>query len=178
MKKVLFLVLTALFVFPFNMEAKKPKLKLTADIELESKHEGDASKIKFQIDDYMFFNPCYVEGFRVWNGTGQRVYIQWEDARLAYGKVCFDGDTPLTYQNPKADESVFNNSFSVSRKLFSASYINSFDNSLRTLYDSRSLKKSRGSTTVRLDLPIKFSDNHLELYKIKIIYKYIPEEDK
>lgn len=45
MKKVLFLVLTALFVFPFNMEAKKPKLKLTADIELESKHEGDASKI-------------------------------------------------------------------------------------------------------------------------------------
>lgn len=90
----------------------------------------------------------------------------------------FQRDTPLTYQNPKADESVFNNSFSVSRELFSASYINSFDNSLRSLYDSRSLRKNGGSTTVRLDLPIKFSDNHVELYKIKIIYKYIPEEEK
>ena len=178
MKKVLFLVLAVLFVFPFSMKAKKPKLKLTADIELESKHEDDANKVRFRIDDYMFFNSCYVEGFRVWNGTGQRIYIQWEDARLAYGKVCFDGDTPLTYQNPKADESVFNNSFSVSRKLFSASHISSFDNSIMPLYDARSLKKNGGSAIVRLDLPIKFSDNHVELYKIKIIYKYVHEESK
>ncbi len=178
MKKIFLIALAALFMLPMGMEAKKPKMKLTATVELDSQHEGIAKKVEFRINDYMFSNSCYIEGFRVWNATGERIYIQWEDARLLGGKVCFEGDTPLNYMNPKADESVFNYKFSIDRRLFSAKMINSSTNSLYPMYDAKKLKKDGGSRTINLDLPVKFSDNHVELYKVKIIYRAVPVEDK
>jgi len=175
MKKVLFVLTTLLLVLPLGMSAKKPSLKLVANVEVLSHHEGEASRITFLVSD-MMFNSTYVEGFRVWNGTSSRIYLQWEDARLANSRVCFKGDTPQNYQNPKADESVFGSSLSIGRDLFPSNNIDTYDNTLYPIYNAYELKRKGGSDFIKLKLPIKFADNHVELFEIKITYQYVPEE--
>lgn len=113
------------------------------------------------------YDGSYVSYFRMDNNTGERVYIEWENARLDGGKVVFDSDTRLTMGNPKADEAVSAHSHSIMRNLTSMNKVTS--DSIRPIYEVSELKKGK-TRIASLNIPVKFSNGKVIEYKVYIEY--------
>ncbi len=64
---------------------------------------------------------------------------------------------------------------STRRDIFPYGNISRYDNSLRMLYNPRELKKKEEATSVDIMIPIMFSDEKIEIYKLTVTYQYVLE---
>lgn len=173
MKKIFFIALCVYLLQPINLMAK-PKMKLEATVELQSKHEGEYKLVLFDLYP-LISNSCFVEGLKVFNGTKNKISIIWNDAKINYSKLCFRDDTPQNINAPKPNENVYPMMGSTRRDIFPYGNISRYDNSLRMLYNPRELKKKEEATSVDIMIPIMFSDEKIEIYKLTVTYQYVLE---
>lgn len=168
MRKILLLLL---YVFTINVssEAKKIKPIVKSSWEQVSNHSEKGKLVSFNC----MLNstaPAFLSAFACENGTDERIFIEWENARLNGDKVIFGDDTRLTMRNPKTDEAVSPHSSSIVRMIASIGQIlPDIRVALFPASVDKMLKKELGKKgTVEVKIPIRFTDNHIEEY----IYVY------
>lgn len=106
------------------------------------------------------------------NKTDDRIYIEWENARLDNARIAFGDDSRLSMMNPKADETITAKSKSITRMLFAESWV--FSDYVYYPLDKDKIMK-QGGMPVDLILPIRFNDGKTKDYKFKLhIYYYNP----
>lgn len=173
MKKIFSITLCLCVFIPASVMAK-PRMRMESQIKLESNHEGEATLILFDLSPFIS-NTCFVEGLKVFNGTKNRITILWNDAKVNNSKLCFRGDSPSNINSPKSNENVYSMTGSTSWDVFPAGNISHYDNSLWPLYNPQTLKKKGGSRSVYITIPIMFSSEKIEVYKLEVTYQYVSE---
>ncbi len=164
MKKNILLLLPLLVVFGIA-NAKKVKPICKSSFELVSEHSEKGKLISF---DCLLtsFAPAFLSSFVCENKTDERIYIEWENARMNGDKIIFGDDTRITMRNPKADEAVSPHGNSIIREIASISQIKpDITYALFPASVDKVLKKELGKKgTIEVKIPIRFMDNHIEEY--------------
>lgn len=121
MRKVIgFLVL---FFISVSLSAK-PKGYLSARI-ISPKVEGQTNKYEDDTIKVSFFpHRNYLE-IEIFNKTKERIYIEWENARIGNSAVAFGTDIKIKIDEPKANEVVYPESYSIRTELFPKNNIDS-----------------------------------------------------
>ena len=164
MKKIIFLMLV-LLTTSASMEAKKVKPVQKSSWELISSHSEKGKLISFNCI-LTSMAPAFLSSFVCENATDERIFIEWENARMNGDKVIFGDDTRLTMRNPKADEAVSPHGNSIIRKIASISQIHpDITYALFPASVDKVLKKELGKKgSVEVKIPVRFADNHIEEY--------------
>ncbi len=133
----------------------------------EMKFEDDSCKISF---DYRESGGMiYVQ---VYNKTGKRAYIEWENARLDGSRIVFGDDRRITMGNAKADEAIPAKSASISRDILSEGWGGS-----ETISNpvSPSTVRGRGGKDLNVVIPVRFGEGETIDYQFRIaIFSYNP----
>lgn len=119
-------------------------------------------------------------GVQIHNKSDQRVYIEWQGARINEEEIAFGSDAAITFRDSKPDESVYSKSYSVSRELFAKSqfskeaYFNPLTGERGSKYvisdHSLSCKQlMRWNHRMSIIIPIRFADNTTRDYRFDII---------
>lgn len=161
-KRFLFLMLMV-FAISINVNAKKVfKYKLEVTSELSDR----GKKIEFSAR-LAEWKSEWIQFFQVFNKTNERIFIEWENARILGDRVVFSDDRRITMNNPKADEAVSPISFSIRRDITSARKIG--ENYIFPLFYTKNLKKNLGEkSTIYLKIPIRYLDNTVEEFNIEL----------
>lgn len=170
--------LFAIFLFAscitfVHAKDKKPKKLFKYNIEIVSKTNVKSDSIDFCCNLYEFGK--WLNSFVVTNNTNERIYVEWENARIANGKIIFGDDSKLTMRNPKTDEAISSNSNSIKRDITS---LNIYESLFGNLFHYLNLKKEVGTKeTIMVLIPIKFADNNVDDIKINVSawYEYETE---
>lgn len=174
LNKKYFLLFVMVFAFSFSVNAKvKPVMR--CGIEVLSNHSDKGKLISFKANASSS-EAQWIKDFHIENGTDERVFIEWENARIKDSRIVFGDDSRLTMKNPKADEAVTSHGKSISRDITGQYYVES--SMVLPLLHFGGLKKELGKTfDVFILIPIKFSDNTVEDYKLKFsIWYEMPQE--
>jgi len=169
-KRTLLLMMMA-FTFCLYVNAKKkPKPILKSKIEVISKRSEKGTLLKFYAEAYDWDNT-WIKYFYIENGTDERIYIEWENARVTNSRVVFGDDRRISMGNPKADEAVSVHNRSIMRDITGETYIGR--RTLLPLYEPEQLKKNIGqSDTTYLLIPIRYSDGTVEDFKLAFTVWY------
>lgn len=119
-------------------------------------------------------------GVQIQNKSDQRVYIEWQGARINEEEIAFGSDAAITFRDSKPDESVYSKSYSVSRELFAKSqfskeaYFNPLTGERGSKYvisdHCLSCKQLKyGNRRMSIIIPIRFADNKTRDYRFDII---------
>lgn len=168
MKKVICLMLLTLMVCVTANAKKKPKPVFKYSLEVANMNERSEKGKLISFDCWVSGGDAmFIKDFQVKNGTDERVFIEWENARITNSRVVFGNDRKITMGNPKADEAISPNGCSISRWITGEIFIGSrwaFD-----LYDTDFLKKNIGcKDIIDVNIPIRFTDGIVEEYKLII----------
>lgn len=170
MSVLLSIVTTTMLLFTGCMSSSFsfPKGTITCDVSVEeSRLFNDKEAIEFSAK--YFLSNSFVEFFKVYNNTNERIYIEWENARCNHGKVVFSDDRRINMNNAKQDEAVSPNSYSLSRDITSATYVG--DDYLIPLFRKKDLIDGEEGKVFLL-IPIRFSDGSVTEYHITLSYKW------
>ena len=161
-----------LLTVAISASAKKPKPVIKYSLEITSTPKTEqGKKISFDCFSPSEYNTTFISYFKCYNGTNDRVYIEWENARLTGSRIIFGDDRRITMGQPKADEAVSGNSYSISRDITGEVYVGS--SYLGSLYHPKELKKNIGKKdTTYLTIPIRFSDGTIEEFKLEYTVWY------
>lgn len=152
---------------------KKPKpiIRFSLEVINMNKRSEKGKLISFSCRNAWETSTTFISGFQVENGTDERVFIEWENARIENSRVIFGDDSRITMGNPKVDEVISPHSRSISRKITGATYIKS--SWISELYNSKRLKENLGSkSTTDVKIPIRFADGSVEEYELEFIVWY------
>ena len=124
--------------------------------------ETDSIKIKFELDSIPtgLLSSSGIITFQLENKLSERVYIEWENARVNNNKVVFGEDTPLTAHNPKVDESIPSKSVSLKRIFFT-------DNPSKwslSKYPFEAITINSYKYKITFRIPVKFENNKVVDY--------------
>lgn len=169
MKNFLCLVAASVFCLTtvFGQERPIHKLMLSPIRSEELKFEDDSCKISF---DYRESNGAiYVQ---VYNKTGKRAYIEWENARLDGSRIVFGDDRRITMGNAKADEAIPANNSSINRDILAEAWVGSdyISNPV-----SPAKVKGRGGQDLNIIIPVRFGEGETIDYQFRVaIFSYNP----
>lgn len=145
---------------------------ITCDVSVkESRLIGDKESVEFYAE---YSSNSFVENFKVYNNTNERIYIEWENARCDYGKVVFDDDRRINMNNAKQDEAVSPNSYSISRDITSMNRVG--NDNIYPLFNEKNLKDGK-NCYVFLLIPIRFSDGTVVEYHVTLNYKWVASKN-
>ncbi len=176
MRKVLLLMLMMLTI-GITASAKKPKPVIKYSLEVSNVSSEKGKLISFDCYSPSEYSTTFIRGFQVKNETDERIFIEWENARVTNSRVIFEDDRRITMGNPKADEAISPKSRSISREITGETYIGS--SFVMGLYNTKQLKKNLGSKdTTYIKIPIRFADGSVEEFELKYIVWYeMPESE-
>ena len=162
---LLFMIM--LFAFSFTTNAKKktkPVFKYQLEVTSTPSEKGQLISFDAYGSEYLGY---WIENFKVKNGTDERIYIEWENARLDFSRVVFGDDNRISMRNPKADEAVSSHESSISRDITGEKKIG--DGYQIELYDVRDLKKKNLGSKDRtyITIPIRYMDGTVEEFKLE-----------
>lgn len=169
MKKfLLFVALSVLCVTSlFGQERPIQKCMLSPVYSEELRFEDDSCSISFD----------YREGsgtifVTIFNKTGKRAYIEWENARLDGARIVFGEDRRINMGNAKADEAIPAKSVSISRNILSEGWVGS---DLIVNPVSPTAVRGRGGAELTAVIPIRFGEGEPIDYQFRFaIYSYNP----
>lgn len=180
-------ILTFLLTFIFKVNAKESPyiidLKMLSPIENDSWCFSDDS-----LDINITIPKALTKAYNAWkniefyltNKTENRIYIEWENARIMGQKPAFGTDTKLTVRNKKEDEVVVAGLNSIPRTLLIEDYRGLSGLFGETTYtspwDPDSLKKE-GTKIFDFILPIRFEDGKTTDFKFKLLISWVNISD-
>lgn len=108
--------------------------------------------------------------FYLFNKNKERVYIEWENAKLQSSRIVFGDDTRLTMGRAKADEVVMGYSHSEWRDIIPQRYVSS--DYIIPLYNIEKLKEGE-KASFSVVIPVKFESGMTIDYRLHfdVIYK-------
>lgn len=169
MKKFMFLVTVSMLFATslFGQERPINKLMLSPIRSEELAFEDDLCRIRF---DYRESNGMiYVQ---VFNKTGKRAYIEWENARLDGARVVFGDDRRINMGNAKADEAIPAKSASINRDILSERWVGA-----ETISNpvSPAIVRGRGGNELTAVIPVRFGEGETIDYQFRFaIFSYNP----
>lgn len=149
----LLLISVILFGSFGNTEAKRIVTSVVVDGIDKPAYENDFAIIKLGL---LWDKFLIVE---IENKTEDRLYIEWENARLDNNKIVFGDDTMLTMRNEKTDEVVIAHA-KTKKRLTRRDYV--FENMVKKL-TTKSIIKKNGSDSATFVLPIKYNEKTYDL---------------
>lgn len=172
------LLMTLIFAFSLSVNAKKkPKPIIMYQMEVTSKVSEKGKLLKFSGQASEWDN-YWVKYFSVENGTDERIFIEWENARILNSRIIFSDDRRISMGNPKADEAVSAHRNSISRDITGESYIG--DSYIIPLFRPKDLKKNIGNKhNTYITIPIRYSDNTVEDFELcfSVWYQLPPQTE-
>lgn len=169
MKKYVYLILI-LLVTCVTASAKKPKPVIKWSLEVTNELSDKAKLITFECRASEYYDR-FISSFHINNETDERVFIEWENARVDNSRIVFGDDNRLTMKNPKADEAVSPHSSSISRQITGERFV--YSDFMLPLYRPKDLKKDLGSKNYRdVKIPIRYSDGKVVEYELKFAVWY------
>ncbi|MDE6018337.1 MAG: hypothetical protein K2G85_05950 [Muribaculaceae bacterium] len=170
-KLLLFLTLTISAIF-FNAEAKKIKGIIETNV-IESTINGKP----FETDSVfgVTFSRLGDTFLTVLprNRTTDEIAIEWEGAKVNYGKVVYDTDRQIDMDShPKSDEQIYGNQSGLMRNITSRH--NVMSSGIRPLFDKKNVEKKGIPETVSVTIPVRLKNGDARLYKYKIEFRYKP----
>jgi len=161
------LLMIMLFAFSLTTNAKKknkPIFKYQLEVTSTPSEKGKLITFDAYGSEYYGY---WIENFEVKNGTDERIYIEWENARLDRSRVVFGDDSSISMRNPKADEAVSPHELSISREITGENKIG--DDYQIELYNVRNLKKNYLGSKARtyITIPIRYMDGTVEEFKLE-----------
>ena len=175
-KKSLFLMIMV-FAFSFSVNAKKkPKPIFKSQLEVKTTKPSERSNLIIFEAEAREYDENFIKDFQVENKTDDRIYIEWENARIDGGKVVFGDDRFITKDNPKADEAVSSHSKSLSRDIT----YNTSGDYLIPLFRVKELKKDIGTKRhMFLTIPIRYMDNTIDEFEVTMaVWFELPSTDE
>lgn len=184
MKRIL--ILTFLLTFIFKVNAKESPYRI--DLKMLSPIENNSWCFSDDSLDINITIPNGLTTYNAWedilfcltNKTANRVYIEWENARIMGQKPAFGTDTKLTVRNKKEDEVVVAGLNSIPRTLLIEDYRGLSGLFGETTYtspwDPDSLKKE-GIKIFDFILPIRFEDGKTTDFKFKLLISWVNISD-
>ena len=169
------MVVVTISVIALSANAKKPKkvFKYNAIITNYSEISDKARQITFDFE-LSPYDQSWLRSFVVRNDLSERIYVEWENARVDNSRVVFGEDRRLMMNLQKADEAISPNSNSIVRHITGEKYIET--NYIRPLFVSSYLKKHVGvKEHVYLKLPIRYMDNKIDEIFVEINIWYEEE---
>ena len=161
------LLMIMLLAFSLSTNAKK-KTKPIFKYQLEVTSTPSEKGKLITFDAYgSEYSGYWIRNFEVKNGTDERIYIEWENARLDGSRVVFGDDSRISMRNPKADEAVSSHETSISREITGEKKID--DEYQIELYNVRDLKKKNLGLKDRTYIirPIRYMDGTVEEFKLE-----------
>ena len=156
-------------VITSSAKKNKPALKYSLEVSNVSSNKG--MLISFDCYSPSEYSTTFISGFQVKNDTDERIFIEWENARVTNSRVIFGDDRRITMGNPKADEAISPNSRSIRRNITGEIYIGS--SIVIGLYDTKQLKKNIGTKdTTYIKIPIRFADGSVEEFQLEYTVWY------
>lgn len=172
-KSLCIVIISILFTGCISLSSV-PKGTISCDVSVEESYViGDKEAVEFTAR--YFLDNYFVEFFKVYNNTNERIYIEWENARCNYGKVVFSDDRRINMNNAKPDEAVSPNSYSLSRDITSKNCILS-DSMIPIIHKKKLIDGEIDK--VFLLIPIRFSDGKVVEYHITLNYKWTAENNQ
>ena len=170
MKRFLLLLLV-ISMACITANAKKPKPIIKYRLAVTNVVSEKGKQISFSCSTPSEYSTSFIIGFHIENNTDERIYIEWENARITDSRVVFGNDSRITMGNPKADEAVSAHSNSIRRDITGELYIGS--NWVLDLYNPKKLKKNLGSVDVTfIKIPIKYKDGTVEEFDLTFAVWY------
>ncbi|MBR3496311.1 MAG: hypothetical protein IKH37_06235 [Prevotella sp.] len=170
LNKKLFLLTMLVFAFSLSVNAKKPKPVFKYQLNVTSKTSERGNLIIFSAEA-KDWDVSWINDFTVKNNTDERIFIEWENARVTNSRVIFGDDRRISMGNPKADEAVSAHGSSISREITGETYIGS--NYVLPLFRPKKLKKNIGSKDyVFFMIPIRYGDNTVEEFELELTVWY------
>ena len=114
----LFFILLMSSVAAAFAKDSKPELKIS--LEIVSTHVDKDTLISFDCykpSSLSQYHKSFIVGFLVNNTTNERIFIEWENARINNSRICYGDESMLSMDMPKADEAVSANSLSIKRDI-------------------------------------------------------------
>lgn len=168
------LLLSLLLVcFSFYSFAQKghfvTRITFPKSLEIGEDYEDKKNKVEF------VFLASYGDiTFYMYNNNRERVYIEWENAKMNHSRIVFGDDSRLTMSRTKADEAVMGFSSSETRDIYPQSYVSS--DFVIPIYDTE--KVSGGEkASFSVVIPIRFEDGRVIDYNIHIDVLYMNMAD-
>lgn len=164
------LLMTLLFAFCLSVNAKKKPI-IMYQMEVISKVSEKGKLLKFSGEASEWDNN-WVKDFSVENGTDERIYIEWENARIVNSRIIFSDDRRINMGNPKADEAISAHRSSISRDITGEIYIG--DSYIIPIFRPKDLKKNIGNKHyIFITIPIRYSDNTVEDFELSFSVWYV-----
>lgn len=171
MKKLLFLLVLIMPILALNAEAKKKghvTMKVTSSKMNGVKFEKD-SVLDLRIDKY---GDSFIE-LIPFNRINEPITIEWEGAKVNYGKLVFDTDRQITMDSqPKSDETIYGKQMGLMRKVTSRFKVGEYG--LYPLYKEKDLKKK--AEEIKISIPVRMKNGDVRLYEYEILYLYEIED--
>lgn len=168
MKRILFILMVSVLCLGVSAQERPIRTLMLEPVKSEEMvFEDDSCTVRF---DYSESSGMLC--VRVYNKTGKRAYIEWENARLDGSRVVFGDDRRINMGNPKADESVPSGSWSISRDILAEGWVGS---EFISSPISRGRVKGRGGAELAVVIPVRFGDGEAVDYRFRVaVFSYNP----
>lgn len=165
------LLMIMLFAFSLTVNAKKkPKPVFKFKLEVTSTQSDRGKLIEFH-GEAKEWDENWIRNFYIRNNTNERVYIEWENARLTGSRIIYGDDRRITMGNPKADEAVSAHGSSIMRQITGETYIGS--EWVIPLFRTKDLKKNLSDKDYTfIMIPIRYLDNTVEEINLTLTVWY------
>ncbi len=148
---------------------KEAKISLTKPIQSDSlKYEDE--KVSFNFFPIHDYDGYYYIEVEITNKTDNRLYIEWENARINGSKVVFSEDRKLFMNNKKEDEVVVGGEKSEKRKILPIKNVG--DNGIHAIFDD----SQKMNMDIPIIIPIKREDT-INDYKFTISFSKYSESE-
>ena len=161
MKKLILFALMALL--PMVASAKEYELYCSVNDKSTGGPFFEDSSVRFE---FRYIPFSYFIKVKVINKTNERIYIEWENARISDRQICFGTDNAFSFNNTKSDEVVHSKSSSqkeVGRRV-DPEYMG-------PLFHESSLKNG-GRSVNSIIIPIKYPSGKIIDYKVYVCLRY------
>lgn len=177
MKKYYLFILFSFLICCLPTKSQNRK-DLYKEVKIKLLEPYESSELKFSDNkvDIDFFpiyksDGYYFMGVTINNKTEQRIYIEWENARISGSKVVFDDDRELFINNKKSDEVVVSGEKSEYRSILPKDNVG--DYGLHALFSD----DSKGFRNIPIILPIRYNNNDVVDYKFIIQFSKYNEKE-
>lgn len=176
MKRLPLLLLCVVVSVALNAQTRPiHTLMLEPVVNEDMSFESDSCKISFS------YNETYgLLDVVVYNKTGKRAYIEWENARINSERVVFGDDMRITMKSPKSDEAIPSKNSSIRRSILTERWLDSVNMGSQVL-DSNPISRhnlfGRGGSELNVIIPVRFGESEAVDYQFKLsIYTLNPAD--
>lgn len=153
MKKLLLL---SLVLIPLSLFSKDIKTLIICNGAESETYEDSVISMNVKVSSGRYFLLVEIE-----NKTDERIYVEWENARIKDGKVIFGNDSPLTMSREKPDEAIAKGG-KCKKEISSNHYYSSSTSGLLPIVYKKTIKK-KGFQLVDINIPIKYKGESIDI---------------